>query len=157
VADAEDVTQQVLYRFAQHLRSFVYDGSRSFRGWLKTVARHAWSDLADQQHRATPGTGGEARTAILGSAEARDSLEQRLDGLFDHELMEQAMARVQARVEPHTWEAFRRLALEGHSGADVARDLGLKVATAFKARSKVQKMIQEEVSRLEGPDTPRLP
>lgn len=154
-ADAEDVTQQVLYRFAQHLRTFVYDASRSFRGWLKTVARNAWSDLIAQQQRATPGAGDSDQTAALGSAEARDSLEQHLDSLFDLEVMEEAMARVQARVEPRTWEAFRLLALEGRAGADVAGELGLKVATAFKARSKVQKMIQEQVSWLEGTaDTP---
>jgi RNA polymerase sigma-70 factor (ECF subfamily) len=33
----------------------------------------------------------------------------------------------------------------------VATKLGLKIATVFKAKSKVQKMLQEEVARLEGP------
>ena len=37
-ADAEDVTQEILVKLAQKLRGFVYDPSRSFRGWLKTIA-----------------------------------------------------------------------------------------------------------------------
>src|SRR6516164_8797701 len=46
-ADAEDVTQDILVRLAQKLRGFAYDPSRSFRGWLKTLAHHAWRDFVD--------------------------------------------------------------------------------------------------------------
>jgi RNA polymerase sigma-70 factor (ECF subfamily) len=42
-------------------------------------------------------------------------------------------------------------AVEGLSGAEVAWRLGLEVATVFKAKSKVQKMLPEEVARLERP------
>ena len=61
-----------------------------------------------------------------------------------------AAEHVRQRVEPHTWEAFRLTAFEERSGADTATHLGLKVATVFKAKSKVQKMLQEEIARLEG-------
>src|SRR4051812_26981460 len=44
-SDAEDVTQDVLLRLATRMREFRYDPSRSFRGWLKTLTRHAWSDF----------------------------------------------------------------------------------------------------------------
>ena len=63
------------------------------------------------------------------------------------------MARVRLRVQPHTWEAFRMVALDGMSGAAVGERLGMKVATVYVARSKVQKMLQEEVRRLQGCDT----
>jgi RNA polymerase sigma-70 factor (ECF subfamily) len=43
-ADAEDVTQNILVKLTQNLRAFTYDPSRSFRGWLKTVAHHARRD-----------------------------------------------------------------------------------------------------------------
>ena len=36
------------------------------------------------------------------------------------------------------------------SGAAVAERLGMKVATVFKAKSKVQRMLREEIGRLEG-------
>src|SRR4051812_8102449 len=41
-ADAEDVAQAVLLRLAVKLRQFDYDPAQSFRGWLRTMARHAW-------------------------------------------------------------------------------------------------------------------
>ena len=47
-ADAEDVTQDILVKLTQKLRAFAYDPSRSFRGWLKTVAHHAWRDFDGQ-------------------------------------------------------------------------------------------------------------
>ena len=53
-ADAEDVTQDVLVKLAQKLSAFTYDPSRSFRGWLKTVAHHAWRDFEDSRRRAQP-------------------------------------------------------------------------------------------------------
>ena len=37
-ADAEDVTQEILAKLARKLHAFAYDPSRSFRGWLKTLA-----------------------------------------------------------------------------------------------------------------------
>ena len=40
-ADAEDLTQDVLLKLAEKMQTFDYDPAKSFRGWLKTVARHA--------------------------------------------------------------------------------------------------------------------
>ena len=51
-ADAEDVTQEILLKLARKLRDFAYDPESSFRGWLKTVAHHAWRDFVDGQKRA---------------------------------------------------------------------------------------------------------
>jgi RNA polymerase sigma factor (sigma-70 family) len=154
-ADAEDVTQRVLQQLASVFDRFSYDPSRSFRAWLKTLTRHAWSDLSTEQQHAGLGSGDTAVVRILQAVEARENLEQRLEGQFDRELLEEASARIRSRVEPRTWEAFRLIALEGKSGAEAARAIGVTVATAFKARSNVQKLLREEISRLEGDaDTP---
>ena len=53
-------------------------------------------------------------------------------------------------MQPHTWDAFRLTALEGLSGAEAGKQLDMKVATVFVAKSKVQRMLQEEMQRLEG-------
>jgi RNA polymerase sigma-70 factor (ECF subfamily) len=66
-------------------------------------------------------------------------------------VLAEAQARVRQRVEPHTWEAFRLTALDGLSGAEAAARLGLKVATVYKAKSKVQQMLHEEVAGLDQP------
>jgi RNA polymerase sigma-70 factor (ECF subfamily) len=148
-ADAEDIAQVVLLKLASHLRSFTYDPGRRFRGLLRTLTHHAWSDFVAANHRAIPGSGDSAVAATLNSLPARDDLADRLEKAFDQELLDLAGARVRQRVEPHTWEAFRLSAIGGLSGAGVAAHLGLQVATVFKARSKVQRMLREEVKRLE--------
>src|SRR5205823_7302614 len=124
----------------------------SFRGWLWTLTHHAWSDLVAGRSRrpALLGGGNGEDAAWLESLEARDDLVERLEEQFDRELLEEASVRVRLRVEAHTWEAFRLTALEGMPGAAVAERLGMKVATVFKAKSKVQKMLREEIGRLEG-------
>ena len=91
--------------------------------------------------------------ATLASIEARDDLIQRLNEEFDREMLDEATLRVRMRVEPHTWEAFRLTAIEGQSGAETAHQLGMQVATVFKAKSKVQKMLQAELQKLGDPQT----
>src|SRR6516225_3350683 len=81
--------------------------------------------------------------------EAREDLAQKLEEAFDLELLETAKARVRLRVAPHTWEAFRLLALEGVPVAKVAARIRLQVAMVYAAKSKVQKMLQEEIGKLE--------
>lgn len=152
-ADAEDVTQNVLIKLADKMKTFVYDPEKSFRGWLKTVTRNAWSDY--WATRKAVAVGGSQAVEMLATVEAREDLVRRLDGEFDRELLEEAQARVRLRVAPRTWEAFERTAIQGQSGVEAAAALGMKVATVFVARSKVQKMLQEEIQNLERPDLPQ--
>ncbi|MDB5309066.1 MAG: sigma-70 family polymerase sigma factor [Gemmataceae bacterium] len=150
-ADADDVVQSVLARLAVKLKSFEYDPARSFRGYLKTLTHYAWSDLLEGRRRAGGGTGDTRMIEVLESVEARTDLVDYLDREFDRELLEEATARVRQRIEAHTWEAFRLTAVDGLTGAAAAAQLGIKVATVFKAKSKVQRMLQEEIRLLEGP------
>lgn len=146
-ADADDLAQTVLARLTDRMRSFRYDPARSFRAYLKALAHYAWCDLLDAGRR--PGAGGTGDSADrdrLHSVEARADLERDLNTEFDPELLADAMARVRARVEPHTWEVFRLTALEGVPGVAAAERLGLKVATVYKAKSKVQQMLRQELA-----------
>jgi RNA polymerase sigma factor (sigma-70 family) len=152
-ADAQDVTQAVLVRLAEKMRTFDYDPGRSFRGWLKTLARHAWGDLRRSHMRHAPGSGDSGVLEQLHQLEAREDLVTHLAREFDQELLDEATARVRLRVQSHTWEAFRLTAQEGLSGVEAAEKLGMKVATVFVARGKVQNMLREEVRRLEGAGT----
>jgi len=148
-ADAQDVTQDVLLRLARKMRSFAYDPSRSFRGWLRTLTHHAWSDFLQDRKRPGAGSGDGEVARALEQVEARDDLTRWLDEEFSSALFEEAAARVRLRVHHHTWEAFRLTALEGMPGADAAAQLGMNVAAVFKAKSKVRAMLKEEVARLE--------
>ena len=147
-ADAEDVTQEILLKLARKLRDFVYNPESSFRGWLKTVAHHAWRDFVDNQKRRT--VADDQLWELIQSAEAREDLLQKLEEAFDYELLEAAKLQVRLRVAPHTWEAFHLVAIEGLPVEEVAAKVSLQVAMVYVAKSKVQKMLREEIRKLES-------
>lgn len=146
-ADAEDVTQDTLHRLAKAMRDFTYDPKQRFRGWLRTVAHHAWRNRARVKQPIL--LGGHAEANLLLHERADDGLANVLESAFDKELLSKAMASVRLRVEPQTWEAFRLTALKRLSGADVAARLGMRLTTVYKARSNVQKMLRKEIRLLE--------
>ena len=84
---------------------------------------------------------------------ARDDLVARLEEQFDREVLEEASVRIRLRVEPSSWEAFQLTAIEGLTAAEAAARLGKQVAAVAKARRRVQKMLEEEVRKLEGAGT----
>jgi RNA polymerase sigma-70 factor (ECF subfamily) len=131
------------------LRHFAYDPSRSFRGWLKTLAHHAWLDFVNRPRRARAAAGGNCVWELMQTLEAREDLTVKLQEAFDHELLEAAKVRVRQRVAPHTWEAFRLVALENLPVAEVASTVQMQVAMVYVAKSKVQRMLREEIQRLE--------
>jgi RNA polymerase sigma factor (sigma-70 family) len=148
-ADAEDVTQNVLLVLAKQMREFVYDPSKSFRGWLNTIAHRGWCRFVDDRRRWS------SRVTVsdvdqLCSREAQNDFLRRLEAEGEAELVELAKQSVRRRVNPRTWEAFRLSAEEDLSGAEVAALLQIKVGAVFVARSRVQRMIQDEVRRLDG-------
>jgi RNA polymerase sigma-70 factor (ECF subfamily) len=150
-ADAEDVTQEVLHRLARRMRSFAYDPAQGhFRGWLRTLAWHAWSDLWQARRRAGWGSGDPAVQRFLEEQTCPDGLAAALEPEFTEEVYEEAAARVKLRVSRASWQAFELLAVEGKSGEEVAARLRMKVAAVYKARSRVQQMLRSEVERLGG-------
>jgi RNA polymerase sigma-70 factor (ECF subfamily) len=150
-ADAQDVTQNVLLKLAGKMRDFEYDSSRSFRAWLKTIARYACSDFLEDRAHPGQGSGDSRVNRMLKNVEAREDLLKQLEEEFDRELLEEAIQRVRLRVAPQTWQAFQLTMLEGLSGADAASRIPMQVAQVFVAKRRVQKILKEEISRLEGP------
>ena len=149
-ADAEDVTQTVLLKLATRMKDFTYDPSRSFRAWLKTVTHHAWHDFVEGRRRAGLDRGGAAASVQLESVEAREDLVKELDEQFDRELLETAMQAVRLRVAPHNWKAFYMTAVENLPAADVAKQLDMKVARVYAARSAIQQRLKEECQKRES-------
>jgi RNA polymerase sigma factor (sigma-70 family) len=148
-ADAEDVAQNVLLELSRQLREFVYHPGGSFRGWLRTIAYRCWCRFVDRRN-ALKRTHDGLQLERLCSQEAVEDFLHRLEQESDRELLEIAMARVKLRVQPRTWEAFRMTAVDDRPGAEVGAHLGMKVGAVFVARSKVQKMIREEIDRLDS-------
>lgn len=148
-ADAQDVTQNVLLEIAKKMRSFTYDPSRSFRAWLKTLAHGAWCDFVASRRSRQPGSGDSAVHDLLQAIPAPDDFARQVEEQYDTELLEAATIQVRLRIQPQTWEIFRLLVYEEWSGAGVAALMNVNVATVYMAKSRVQKMLKEEIARLE--------
>jgi RNA polymerase sigma-70 factor (ECF subfamily) len=58
------------------------------------------------------------------------------------------MDLVGQEFEPATVRAFRRLALDGAAGAEVAQELGLSVGAVYVAKSRVLQRIRQEAEGL---------
>src|SRR5215469_2649870 len=98
-ADAQDVTQMVLLKLVRYLPEFTYDPSRSFRGWLRTLTAHSWSDFIRDQVRGVRGAADPTVADRLDTVQARVDLVRHLEETFDQELLELAIADVRERVE----------------------------------------------------------
>jgi RNA polymerase sigma factor (sigma-70 family) len=147
-ADVLDVSQAVLAKLSVQLRRFEYDPSRSFRGWLRTLARGAAHDALAARGRVVGAGTSEARE-LLASLEARDDLVHRLEAEFDIELVDAATELVRQRVAPKSWEAYHLTVREGRPAADVATELGMRIGAVSQAKSRLMQMLQDEVRKLE--------
>jgi RNA polymerase sigma factor (sigma-70 family) len=146
----EDLCQEIRIKLVDRMRTYQYDTGRTFRGWLRKFCHSRAVDLlrrrrsgvvlflADQPADAlavllaVDATGGEERE----EAESRRSLLLRQ--------AEQVQHAVKQRVEPQTWQAFWRIAVDGRSVRETADDMGMSYAAVFAARKRVGRMLRAE-------------
>src|SRR5262249_28441374 len=147
---AQDLTQTILMKLLDVMQSFAYDPRQRFRGWLKTVTHNAWVDLVRARRPAAAGGPPGALSDPIGSAEARAELILGVESAYEWEILSSAMDRGRLRVQPSTWEAFRLMAMEQIDGPEVAARLGMRLASVYKARSNVQRLLRDEIEDLEG-------
>jgi RNA polymerase sigma-70 factor (ECF subfamily) len=150
-ADAADLTQEVLRVMPAAARGLEYDPRRgSFRGWLFTVVRNKLRSFLARLDRPGRGTGDTDAHDLLAAQPAPDADASALwDQEYERRHFAWAAEQVRGEVHDSTWEAFRRTAVDGQSGKDVARELGMSVAAVYVARSRVVARLKEHVRRLQ--------
>ena len=67
----------------------------------------------------------------------QSSLSRIWDEQHDRQILSHLLQSSQSSFSPVTWQAFRRVALEGARPADVAAELGLTVNAVLIAKSRV--------------------
>lgn len=150
-ADAEDVTQSLMLELFRQLQKFSYDPSKGkFRSWLKTVTWNTVCDFCRKRQRTVSGDADSGILRRLNDEPAREDLLQRIEQVYDLELLQEAKFRVQNRVADHTWRAFQLTDEGTRSIAEIAQTLEMKIATVYVARSKVLRMLKEEVALLDA-------
>ncbi|WP_165250894.1 sigma-70 family RNA polymerase sigma factor [Paludisphaera soli] len=141
----DELIQRVLVRLASRMRSFAYDPSKTFRGWLRRVVGNEVCDYLREAGAAARPLPPEYDPPA--PAAATFGL---LDDEPDHPLFERARAiqkAVRAGVSETTWAVFRRCAIDDEPMAEVARDLGMSFAAVYMAVRRVGRKLAEQGRR----------
>jgi RNA polymerase sigma-70 factor (ECF subfamily) len=145
--DAEDVQQEVFQAVAASLDKLRLDRpGDTFRGWLRGITKNKLLDHYRRRHKEPEAQGGsEAHRGLLEIAETDlpEDSEADLGGLYCR-----ALELVRGEFEERTWNAFWRVAIDGHDPADVATDLGVTSAAVRKAKSRILHRLREEIGDL---------
>ena len=151
-SDAGDVTQEVLAKLVTAMRDFEYRSDKgSFRGWLRTVTRNAVRDLARRWERRISGSGDSQVNEFLHRIAAPDNLEllaASIESQYEQELLAEAESRVKLRVKAKTWDAYQLTTGEQCPAKVVAEKLEMTVSEVYVCKSRVLKLLREEVERL---------
>ena len=148
--DLEDLSQDVLLSVVKQLPGFQHSGNRgAFRSWLRTIVCRRAADYWRAIDGDTQASGGSGATAALQEIADPDSdLNRQWDEEHDNYVVHCLLDLVEEEFEPITLQAFRRLAFDGVSGAEVAQELGLSMAAVYVAKSRVLARIRQEAEGL---------
>jgi RNA polymerase sigma factor (sigma-70 family) len=148
-ADAADLTQEVLRAVARTIKRLDYDPDRgSFRAWLFTVVRNKLRNFLASRKRQCRGSGDSEVRELL---QQHPAPEEDQAALWERECERRQFAwaaeRVRGEVQESTWQAFRRTAIDGQSGQEVAGFLGMSVAAVYLAKSRVMARLKEHIKQ----------
>jgi RNA polymerase sigma-70 factor (ECF subfamily) len=146
-ADAADLTQEVLGAVSGGIRRLDYDPRRgTFRGWLFTVVRNKLRNFLAAQSRPGRGTGDTDAQHRLQELPAREQDETAWwDQEYERRVFAWAAEQVRGSFQESTWRAFWLTAVEGKTGPEVARILGMSVAAVYLAKGRVMARLKETI------------
>jgi RNA polymerase sigma factor (sigma-70 family) len=152
---AEDVSQLFWIELADKMRSFHYDPSQRFRGWLRrcfhwravdALRKRNREELVVQSLDDTPCM--DFERSLVGSEQPDvdgDDLAPRRLLLLD--LAEQVQAAVRDKVQPQSWQVFWHVAVDGWSTRQTADALKMTYLATHAAYKRVSDRLAEEGAR----------
>jgi RNA polymerase sigma-70 factor (ECF subfamily) len=150
-ADAADVTQEVLQAVSVAAKKLEYDPRRgSFRGWLFTVVRNKLRNFLSRQKRPGQGSGSAKMQNLLMELPDREEDQTALwEQEYERQLFSWAAAQIRSDFQDSTWQAFWQTAVEGKSGKEVAKVLGMSVAAVYLAKGRVMGRLKELIQQIQ--------
>jgi RNA polymerase sigma-70 factor (ECF subfamily) len=147
--DAADVLQDVFQAVAANIAGFHRDRpGDTFRGWLRTIARHKVYDHFRRQGREPAAAGGTAafhRLAQFPAETTDDDGELPADDDADRRLFRRALELIRSEFTERTWQAFWLVAVEGRSPADAGAELSMRPGAVRVAKSRVLHRLRQEL------------
>ncbi len=148
LADAENVTQEVLVRLTRKIH--LYDPKKApFATWLRRVTVHVARNYVRKQTKAATGSGDTEQMMRL--QEVEDESESYWDSInaeADRSLLALALARTKGKVTAEAWRVFELAAIQKKPGAEVAEELGVSAQSVYSARHRVMQVLRQEMTEL---------
>ncbi len=152
---AADVSQLFWIELADKMRSFHYDPSRRFRGWLRRCFHWRVVDAIrerSRQHLVVGSLADSARFEVQNSLLAAEPGDEEDDEpaprrLFLLDLAEQVQAAVREKVHDQSWQVFWHIAVDGWTTRQTADALNMTYLAAHTAHKRVVDRLAREGDR----------
>ena len=144
--DADDVVQEVLTVVVRKMPEFRREPRvGAFRRWLKNITINCLRDHWRARNKAPIATGDSDLLQVLHQLEDPNSaLSREWDLEHDRHVTGRLLQLIEPQFEPRTWQAFRRVAVDGAAPDAVAAELGMSVNAVFIAKSRVLSRLRQE-------------
>lgn len=148
--DSADLMQEVFRSVAGSIDRFRREKSSDrFRGWLWGVTRNRLRDYYRKQVGLVEPVGGsEAQAQLVEIPETEPECDDASSVASRASLIRGALDLIRGDYEERSWRAFWRVAVEGHSPADVASDLGLSVFAVYQIKYRLTQRLRHELAGL---------
>lgn len=145
-ADRDDLVQEVLAAVAREAPQFRHSGRPgAFRHWLRTILANRLREFWRGRRLRPTATGDSDFDAMLDQlADPESGLSRLWDQEHDQHIARRLLALIEPQFAPSTWQAFRRVVLEGARPEVAAAELGLTVNAVFIAKSRVLQRLRQE-------------
>ncbi len=142
-ADADDLIQDVMIVVAKELPNFRHNQQiGAFRNWLRRILVNRLRNFWRGRGRDVASGDSEIARRLNEFEDAHSQLTQIWDQEHDQYVIRRLLELVEPRFSETVRTAFRRLALDGAKGRDVAAELNLSVSAVFDAKSRVTRELR---------------
>ncbi len=148
--DAEDLAQEVMAVVVRELPRFQHsERPGAFRSWLRIVTVNKLRALwRSRKGHATASGDSDVLRMLDQLADPASSLSLLWDQQHDRHVARRLVELIEPQFEPKTWQAFRRVAIDGLKAAAVATELDMTVNAVLLAKSRVLARLRQELRGL---------
>ena len=142
--DRDDLCQETLTCVFKGVSGFQHNGRPgAFRTWLVTiVSQRVWNYFQD--HARNDAVARAAREHVASGYDSfRSELDHQWEQEHDRHVVERLLELVRPEFSPSSWQAFRRVVLDGQSASSVAGELGMSVNAVLIAKSRIMRRLKE--------------
>lgn len=141
-AEVEDILQDTFIRVLQNVHNFERQGTGTFRIWLKRISRNCWLQSV---RKAFCRSANSSRSFDLDACLAESTLQfidTQINQLIEREALEVAIQRTRQICNDQSWEAYRLMMFDRHSGPQTAELLGLSLENAYKSKNRFEQQLR---------------